>query len=284
MDEIVIDAYGKINLALDVLYPRDDGYHEIDTIMQQIDLKDTIILRNIDVDNIIIECNREDVPLDETNLVYKAWEKILKETNLKRGIHITIQKNIPVAAGLAGGSTNAAAVLKGLNILWDLNLPQERLMEIGAEIGADVPFCLLGGTARGRGKGERLTKIRSFSNKLILLANIGKQVSSGYVYDKLDSEKKRERIDVGKIVEYIENDNVEKVAENMANIMEIVVIREHPIIGEIKEDMIGHGALGSLMSGSGPTVFGIFHREENLLRCKEFLERKVEKVFLAKTI
>lgn len=284
MDEIVIDAYGKINLALDVLYPRDDGYHEIDTIMQQIDLKDTIILRNIDVDNIIIECNREDVPLDKTNLVYKAWEKILKETNLKRGIHITIQKNIPVAAGLAGGSTNAAAVLKGLNILWDLNLPQERLMEIGAEIGADVPFCLLGGTARGRGKGERLTKIRSFSNKLILLANIGKQVSSGYVYDKLDSEKKRERIDVGKIVEYIENDNVEKVAENMANIMEIVVIREHPIIGEIKEDMIEHGALGSLMSGSGPTVFGIFHREENLLRCKEFLERKAEKVFLAKTI
>lgn len=284
MDEIVIDAYGKINLALDVLYPRDDGYHEIDTIMQQIDLKDTIILRNIDVDNIIIECNREDVPLDKTNLVYKAWEKILKETNLKRGIHITIQKNIPVAAGLAGGSTNAAAVLKGLNILWDLNLPQERLMEIGAEIGADVPFCLLGGTARGRGKGERLTKIRSFSNKLILLANIGKQVSSGYVYDKLDSEKNRERIDVGKIVEYIENDNVEKVAENMANIMEIVVIREHPIIGEIKEDMIEHGALGSLMSGSGPTVFGIFHREENLLRCKEFLERKAEKVFLAKTI
>lgn len=284
MDEIVIDAYGKINLALDVLYPRDDGYHEIDTIMQQIDLKDTIILRNIDVDNIIIECNREDVPLDKTNLVYKAWEKILKETNLKRGIHITIQKNIPVAAGLAGGSTNAAAVLKGLNILWDLNLPQERLMEIGAEIGADVPFCLLGGTARGRGKGERLTKIRSFSNKLILLANIGKQVSSGYVYDKLDSEKNRERIDVGKIVEYIENDNVEKVAENMANIMETVVIREHPIIGEIKEDMIEHGALGSLMSGSGPTVFGIFHREENLLRCKEFLERKAEKVFLAKTI
>jgi len=284
MEEVVIDAHGKINLALDVLYPRDDGYHEINTIMQQIDLKDTITLRNIEGDRAIIECNSEEIPLDESNLAYKAWEKIVEKTNFLRGVHITIDKNIPVAAGLAGGSTNAAAVLKGLNLLWNLNLSQERLMEIGAEIGADVPFCILGGTAHARGIGEKLKKIRSFSNKLILLANIGKPVSSAYVYNKLDLENRSKRIDVDKIVKYIEEDDVKKVAENMENIMEQVVIKEYPIIAQIKEDMVRYGALGSIMSGSGPTVFGIFDDEEKLLRCKEFLEKKVEKVLVTKTI
>jgi len=284
MEEVVIDAHGKINLALDVLYLRDDGYHEINTIMQQIDLKDTITLRNIEGDRAIIECNSEEIPLDESNLAYKAWEKIVEKTNFLRGIHITIDKNIPVAAGLAGGSTNAAAVLKGLNLLWNLNLSQEKLMEIGAEIGADVPFCILGGTAHARGIGEKLKKIKSFSNKLILLANIGKPVSSAYVYNKLDLDNRSKRIDVDKIVEYIEEDNVKKVAENMENIMEQVVIKEYPIIAQIKEDMVRYGALGSIMSGSGPTVFGIFDDEEKLLRCKEFLEKKVEKVLVTKTI
>lgn len=284
MEEIVIDAYGKINLALDVLYPRDDGYHEIDTIMQQIDLKDTIILRNIDEYDIILECNERDVPLDETNLAYKAWDRIVKESNLKKGIHITIKKNIPVAAGIAGGSTDAAAVLKGLNQLWNLNLSQEELMEIGAEIGADVPFCILGGTARARGKGEKLTRVKSFSNKLVLLANIGIPISSGYVYEKLDLKDNRNRIDLDRLVEYIEADDTENLAVNMANTMELVVLEEYPVIGQIKEDMMKYGALGSLMSGSGPTVFGIFDSEENLKRCKEYLERKVEKVFSAKTI
>jgi 4-diphosphocytidyl-2-C-methyl-D-erythritol kinase len=284
MEEVVIDAYGKINLVLDVLYPRDDGYHEINTIMQQIDLKDTITLRNIEGDRAIIECNSEEIPLDESNLAYKAWEKIVEKINFLRGVHITIDKNIPVAAGLAGGSTNAAAVLKGLNLLWNLNLSQEELMGIGVEIGADVPFCILGGTAHARGIGEKLKKIRSFSNKLILLANIGKPVSSAYVYNKLDLENRSKRIDVDKIVEYIEEDDVKKVAENMENIMEQVVIKEYPIIAQIKEDMVRYGALGSIMSGSGPTVFGIFADEEKLLRCKEFLEKKVEKVFITKTI
>jgi len=284
MEEVVIDAHGKINLALDVLYPREDGYHEINTIMQQINLKDTITLRNIEGDRAIIESNSKEIPLDETNLAYKAWEKIVEKTNFNRGIHIAIDKNIPVAAGLAGGSTNAAAVLKGLNILWNLNLSQERLMEIGAEIGADVPFCILGGTAHARGIGEKLKKIKSFSNKLILLANIGKPVSSAYVYNKLDLVNRSKRIDIDKIVEYIEEDDVKKVAENMENIMEEVVIKEYPIIAQIKEDMIEYGALGSIMSGSGPTVFGIFDDEEKLLSCKEFLEKKVEKVFVTKTI
>lgn len=283
MEEIILDSFGKINIALDVLYKRDDGYHEIDTIMQQIDLKDTIILRNID-NGIKIECNDDSIPLDETNLVYKAWEMIVEKTNVKRGIHIVIDKRIPVAAGLAGGSSNAATVLKGLNTLWDLNLSVEELMSIGSEIGADIPFCLLGGTAQAKGIGEKLTKIKSFRDKHILLANIGVPITSAYVYKNLDLRNINSRIDINSIVKSIEDDNIYEVANNMANILESVAVREYPEIDEVKKDMLRNGALGSLMTGSGPTVFGIFDDEEKLYRCKEVMEKKVKKVVITRTV
>lgn len=283
MEEIILDSFGKINIALDVLYKRDDGYHEIDTIMQQIDLKDTIILRNID-NGIKIECNDDSIPLDETNLVYKAWEMIVEKTNVKRGIHIVIDKRIPVAAGLAGGSSNAAAVLKGLNTLWDLNLSMEELMSIGSRIGADIPFCLIGGTAQAKGIGEKLTKIKSFRDKHILLANIGVPITSAYVYKNLDLRNINSRIDINSIVKSIEDDNIYEVANNMANILESVAVREYPEIDEVKKDMVRNGALGSLMTGSGPTVFGIFDDEEKLYRCKEVMEKKVKKVVITSTI
>lgn len=171
MEEIVLESFAKINLALDVLYKRDDGYHEINTLMQQIDLKDNIILRNREK-GIEIQCNDKDVPLDNTNLVYKAWEKIIEKTGINKGIHIIIDKNIPLASGLAGGSSNGTAVLKGLNQLWELNLSEKELMDIGLEIGADIPFCIIGGTAWGKGVGEKLTRLKSFSNKMFLLANV----------------------------------------------------------------------------------------------------------------
>lgn len=283
MNEIILDSFGKINLALDVLAKRDDEYHEISTIMQQIDLKDKVILRDKQ-DEIKIECNHKNVPLDNTNLAYKAWEKIVDKTGVKRGIHIIIEKRIPVSAGLAGGSSNAAAVLKGLNTLWDLNLSQEELMQIGSEIGADIPFCIMGGTAWGQGIGERLTKIKSFSNKMILLANIGMPISTADVYNNLDLDSKKSRVDIEKTINYIEEDNLLKVTENMINVMETVVVDRYPIIGEIKKDMMRHGALGSIMSGSGPTVFGIFNNQEKLYRSKKELGKKVKKVIVAKTI
>ena len=283
MEEITLEAFGKINLSLDVLHKRTDGYHELNTIMQQIDLKDTVILRELN-EGIKIECNNKEVPLDNTNLVYKAWEKIIEKTGINRGIHIIIDKKIPIASGLAGGSTNGAAVLKGLNKLWNLNLSQEELMDMGLEIGADVPFCIMGGTAHAKGIGEKLTKLKSFSNKMVLLANVGIPISTAYVYGNLSLSTINTRIDIGKMVQYIEQDNLPKLAKSMANVMEQVVIKEYPIIDEIKKDMIKCGALGSIMSGSGPTVFGLFDDEDKLYKCKNKLEKRIEKVFIAKTI
>jgi len=185
---------------------------------------------------------------------------------------------------LAGGSTDAAAVLKGLNILWGLNLSQEELMEIGREIGADVPFCIFGGTARAKGIGERLERIKGFSNKLILLVNIGMEVPTEYVYKSLGLNNKNMAVNVEELVKYIERDNLRKVAENMGNVLESVVIRDYPIIDEIKKEMVESGALGALMSGSGPTVFGIFDDESKLYSCKEKMEAKYKKVIVTKTI
>lgn len=283
MDEITLDSFGKINLALDVLYKREDGYHEINTLMQQIDLKDKVKLKN-KKKGITIECNDKNVPLDNRNLAYKAWEKITQKTGVDKGIHITIDKKIPVAAGLAGGSSNGATVLKGLNILWDLNLTEKELMEIGLEIGADIPFCIIGGTAWGKGIGEKLTRLKRFSNKIVLLANVGVPVSTAYVYNQLDLDNINNRVDIEKIIKYMEDDNLSKMAENMINVMEQVVVRKHPIVSEIKADMIKYGALGSIMSGSGPTVFGLFDDKEKSLKCKKELEKKIDKVYIVRTI
>lgn len=283
MDEIVLDSYAKINLALDILYKRDDGYHELNTIMQQIDLKDRIIIRNRNK-GIHIQCDNKDVPLDENNLVYKAWEKIKEKTGINRGIQITIEKKIPVAAGLAGGSSNGGAVLKGLNLLWDLKLSDEELMAIGKEIGADVPFTIMGGTAWAKGIGERLTRLNSFSGKMVLLANMGIPVSTEWVYKNMDLKSINKRVDIESLIRYMEEDDLLSLAINMENVMEAVVIEKYPQIERIKEDMIKFGALGSLMSGSGPTVFGLFDDEEKLHRCKRELEKKIPNVLVAKTI
>lgn len=283
MGELLLESYGKINLALDVLYKRDDGYHELNTIMQQIDLMDKVILRNRKK-GIKIECNEGDVPLNENNLVYKAWEKLSQKTGIDKGVHIILDKKIPVAGGLAGGSSNAATVLKGLNTLWNLNLSQGELREIGVEIGADIPFCIMGGTAHAKGIGEKLTKLNNFSGKMVLLANIGIPISTAFVYGNLKLDNRNTRVDIDKMVKYIEDDDLPNVARNMENIMEKTVIKRYPIIDQIKKAMIEYGALGSIMSGSGPTVFGLFDDEEKIHRCKERLENKVEKIYIARTI
>ncbi|SDW79512.1 4-(cytidine 5'-diphospho)-2-C-methyl-D-erythritol kinase [Tepidimicrobium xylanilyticum] len=283
MNEIALESYAKINLALDILYKRDDGYHEINTIMQQIDLKDRVVIRNKD-SGIDIQCNNKDVPIDRNNLVYKAWEKIREKTGINRGVGIIIDKKIPIAAGLAGGSSNGGAVLKGLNLLWDLNLSDEELMEIGKKIGADVPFCIMGGTAWARGIGEKLTKLKGFSGYNILLANVGIPVSTEWVYKNMDLKSIHKRIDIEKVIKYMEEGNLLKLGQSIENVMESVVMTKYPQVKMVKEDMIKFGALGSLMSGSGPTVFGLFDDEEKLYRCKRELEKKVPNVFVTKTL
>ena len=284
MKELMIESYGKVNLGLDVLYKREDGYHELSTIMQQISLKDRINIKEIK-EGIIIESNNREIPLGSDNLVYKAWDILKERSGIDKGVYIKIHKEIPVAAGLAGGSTNAASVLKGLNELWGLKLSKEELRAIGKELGADVPYCIMGGTAWAQGIGEKLTRLKSFGGNHILLANPGIFISTAEVYGKLNLERE-ERVDIGRIISSIEKNDLKSVAENMENVMEGAVIPKSPIIAEIKKDMIKYGALGSLMSGSGPTVFGLFEDEDRLDYCRGKLLERLNKgiVIKAETI
>ena len=284
MKEITLKSYGKINLGLDVLYKRQDGYHEINTIMQQIDLCDTLIIKE-NKEGLVLKSNSKDLPLDSTNLIYIAWKKIQEKTGINKGIEVILDKKIPIAAGLAGGSSNAAAILKGLNELWDLGFDEKDLREIGVEIGADVPFCIMGGTALAKGIGEELTRLKPFKDKDLLLVNPGIQISTAEVYKSLNLKEKR-RVNMEEIIQSIEKDDLNSLTKSIVNVMEEVVIRKNPIISEIKKDLIDHGALGSLMSGSGPTVFGLFDDKEKLNFCKEKLKNKYTKgsIFSGKTI
>ncbi|MGF7058944.1 4-(cytidine 5'-diphospho)-2-C-methyl-D-erythritol kinase [Brassicibacter mesophilus] len=283
MANIIIDAHAKINLSLDVLTRREDGYHELKMIMQQIALKDIITIEDRDTD-VIIESNNNDIPLDSSNLVYKAYRLLADMYNIKKGIYIHIQKNIPVAAGLAGGSTDAAAVLKGLNQLWNINMPQKELMDIGVKIGADVPYCLMGGTVLAEGIGEKLTELRSFSDKLILLANPDIPVSTAHVFKSLKLNDILVHPDTESLLKSVYNDDINFLAKNMANVLETITIKEHPILNDIKQHMLEYGALGSLMSGSGPTVFGIFKNEYDIQKCKDSLSNRIKTVIMTKTV
>ena len=282
MEQLTIESYGKINLALDVLYKREDGYHELNTVMQQISLKDKLIFKEID-SGIIVESRGLKIPLDSTNLVCRAWEYMKDLSGIDKGIHITIEKNIPVAAGLAGGSSNGAATLKALNQLWNLNLSLEELMEIGVKLGADIPFCLLGGTALAQGIGEILTPLQSFNDVYILLGNPGIGVSTEYAYSKLKLEEKKDT-DVSKLISCMDIKDLKCVGSSLENIMEEPIIEENPIIKEIKDNMLASGALGTLMSGSGPTVFGLYQDEHSITQAKQKLLEIIDKVYICKTI
>lgn len=281
MEEYIIESYGKINLALDILYKRDDGYHEIKSIMQRISLKDRLILKE-NHKGIIIESNHKEVPLDSSNLVYKVWERLGEITGVSKGVKIIIEKNIPVAAGLAGGSSNGAATLLALNQLWNLKLSQGELMEIAKDLGADIPFCIMGGTALAQGIGEKLTKLGPFSSKHILLANPGIPISAAYAYSKCKSLNRG--IDMEAIISAIEENDLKAVGERLENIMEGPIIEEYPIIGQMKNIMLENGALGSLMSGSGSTVFGLYEDEEKMKFAQEKLSKLTDKVYICKTL
>lgn len=282
MKEFIIESYGKINIALDVLYKRPDGYHELKTIMQQISLSDKLIFNEIS-SGIILECKGLKIPLDSTNLVYRTWKLLTDIFGINRGIHVTIEKNIPIAAGLAGGSSNAAATLKALNEIWGLNLSLEELMRIGVKLGADIPFCLLGGTALAEGIGDVLTPLKSFKDVNILIGNPGIGVSTEYAYSKLNLEN-NSHIDIAKLVACMDKGDLKCVADNLKNIMESQIIAENPIIQKIKDNMKASGAMGTVMSGSGPTVFGLYEDEESIINAKQHLLEIIDKVYICKTI
>lgn len=261
MYEMRLKALAKINLGLDVLRRREDGYHEVCMVMQTLSLYDRIIIRKLEEQEIQVKTNLFYVPENENNLVYQAAQILMDECGLKHGIYIDLQKFIPVAAGMAGGSSDAAAVLYGMNRMFRLNLSQQRLMELGLKIGADVPYCVMRGTALAEGIGEKLTPLAPMPICKVLVAKPPICVSTKFVYEnlKLDKTTVHPRIDL--LVEGLREGNLQKIASHMGNVLESVTIPHYPVIAQIREEMLRYGAINAMMSGSGPTVFGLFEDE-----------------------
>lgn len=260
MKHLSLKAYGKINLGLDVLRRRDDGYHEVRMIMQTVGIFDRIDLTREEQPGIRIETNLFYLPTNENNLVYKAASLLMEEFSISGGVSIQLRKFIPVSAGMAGGSSDAAAVLFGINKMFHLGLTTRQLMERGVKIGADVPYCILRGTALSEGIGEILTPLPAAPQCQVLIAKPGVNVSTRFVYTNLHADrlKAEQHPDIDGILEGIRRQDIRQVAANLGNVLETVTIKEHPVIQAIKDKMLGYGAAGSLMSGSGPTVFGLF--------------------------
>ena len=260
-DRIQLKALAKINLGLDVLRRREDGYHEVKMIMQTFSLHDDLEIRRIKTPEIQVKTNLYYLPTNENNLVYKAAKLLMDEFGIKEGVAIQLKKRIPVAAGMAGGSTDGAAVLWGMNQMYGLGLSRQELMERGVKLGADVPYCVQRGTALAEGIGERLSVLPSMPKCTILIAKPGISVSTKFVYENLHANdlKPEQHPDVDRMIEAMKEKNLDLLCERMGNVLETVTIPAYPVIQEIKEHMMACGAAGAMMSGSGPTVFGIFH-------------------------
>lgn len=257
---LALKAYGKINLGLDVLRKREDGYHDVRMIMQTVGLYDKIDIYLKETPGIEIVTNLFYLPVNENNLVYKAARLLMDEFHVAHGIRIDLKKFIPVSAGMAGGSSDAAAVLFGVNKMFQLGLSREDLMERGLKIGADVPYCVMRGTALSEGIGEILTPLPDMPQCQVLIAKPAVSVSTKFVYENLDAEglKEEDHPDIDGMIEAIRNHDIHQVSQRLGNVLETVTIKEYPVIAQIKEKIKELGAVNALMSGSGPTVFGIF--------------------------
>lgn len=284
MNCIELKSRAKINLSIDVLGQRDDGYHLVEMIMQTIDLYDIIKIKSIEDEDIIIKTNSEHIPSDSSNIVYKAAKLIKQEFNIDESIEIYIEKNIPIAAGMAGGSGNAAAVLVGLNKLWNLNLSESTLKELGLKLGADVPFCIDGATSLAENIGEKLTKIKGLSKDIfILVCKPDIFVSTKDVYEAIDNTVIEKRPNNKLLIQLLEENNTELLSKNMYNVLETVTKEKYPIIQQIEDIMIENNALGAMMSGSGPTVFGLYNNKDDAQKCKEILRQNFKQIYIVKS-
>ena len=261
MDSIVIKAMAKVNLGLDVLRRRENGYHDVKMVMQTVNLYDTLTLSKID-EGIVITTNTGELPLNEDNLIYKAAKLLLEYVDKKAGVSIHLDKQIPIAAGMAGGSTDAASTLLGINELYNLDLTKEELAEVGVKIGADVPYCIYGGTYLSEGIGEVLTKLPDAPDCYVVIAKPGIGVSTKYVYENLHIETVEKHPDIDGMIDAIKTGSLDGVTEKMENVLETVTIKRYPEIETMKTCLLENGAENALMSGSGPTVFGIFKEEK----------------------
>lgn len=251
-------AFGKINLGLDVVRKREDGYHEVRMIMQTVGIFDRLELKKTSTPGIALRTNLFYLPNNENNLVYRAADMLMKEFDIKSGLAIDLKKYIPVAAGMAGGSSDAACTLYGVNRMFGLGLSLEQLMERGVKLGADVPYCLMRGTALSEGSGEVLTPLPPMPQCHVLIAKPGISVSTKFVYENLRANELKRHPDIDGIVAAIQSQDLNGVASRLENVLETVTAKEYPVIEEIKSQMKACGALNALMSGSGPTVFGLF--------------------------
>ena len=274
MDSIRLKARAKINLGLDVLGKREDGYHEVRMVMQTIGIYDRLILTKIPEEEIRITSNLAFLPVNENNLIYKAIKLLKDEYHFPGGVSVDLNKFIPVAAGMAGGSTDAASTMFGVNRLFGLNLSMGKMMELGVRLGADVPYCVMRGTALAEGIGEKLTRITPVPHMWILIAKPQINVSTRLVYEQLDMGGIQKHPDIDGIIRAIEAQDVVRIAQSMGNVLENVTVPLYPGIETIKQDMLSHGAINAMMSGSGPTVFGIFPDEQTTLACQAFLKKK----------
>ena len=282
-DTVMLKALAKINLGLDVLGRRENGYHDVKMVMQTIYLYDNVTISKTDESGIQVESNLFYLPVDENNIAYKAAKKLMDEFQIQEGVRIVLEKHIPVAAGMAGGSSTAAAVLVGMNRLFSLGLSQEELMERGVSLGADVPYCVMRGTVLAEGIGEILTPLPPLPKCYVLIAKPGISVSTKQVYEKLDSKEIEEHPDIDGILDGLEHGNLRKIANSMGNVLEKVTIADYPIIEDIKRTMKEAGALNAMMSGSGPTVFGLFEDKKAAMEARTTIKKMniAKQVYLA---
>lgn len=274
MKEIKLNARGKINITLDVIRKREDGYHDLSMIMQTVNLCDNLTIKATDTGIIEMTSNCSWLPCDERNLVYKAAAIMKEKYNINEGIKIHLVKNIPVAAGMAGGSSDCAATLVGIRNLFKIGADDNELMAIGKDLGADVPYCILRGTALAEGIGEKLTQLPPFPNSIVLIAKPPINVSTATVFGSFDLNNVDKHPDNNKMIELIKDKDLKGICHNMCNVLESVTIKNYPIIDTIKKAMVSKGALGAMMSGSGPTVFGFYENYDMALGALKFIRAK----------
>lgn len=281
---LTVQAFAKINLTLDVLSKRDDGYHEVAMVMQSISLADELNL-SLQSSSISVSTDVPELETDSGNLAYRAAALLKEHCGVKQGAHIHIHKDIPVAAGLAGGSSDAAATLKGLNELWRLDLTMEELAELGAKLGSDVPFCLYGGTMLATGRGEKLSSLPSMPECWVVLVKPSAQVSTAWVYSNYKDQPEIRHPDLAAMQHALAQKDLAGVASKVGNVLETVTIPAYPEIAELKHRMLQCGAMASLMSGSGPTVFGLVDNYEKARSIADQMAASVNaRIVVAKTL
>lgn len=276
--EVKTKAYAKINIGLDIVGKTENGYHLLKSIMQQVDLYDEVTVKRIE-SGITIDSNNKDIPLDETNLAYKAAKLMIDKYSIGEGVSIYIDKHIPMAAGMAGGSTDGAAVLILMNQLYELNLSEEELCEIGVKLGADIPFCIKGGVALCEGIGEKMTTLTKAPKMYAVIAKPPIGISTKYVYTHLDLPSVKHP-DMDAMLDAFAHEDLQAVCDNLGNVLESVSEKENEIISKLKASMLEAGAIGSLMSGSGPTVFGLFDSMESASSAEAIMAKQYPDVFV----